>query len=116
MLGVYICHFPVGCSINQLVHFGQLYVHQYMGPMMKTFTSPIPEDYPLNKITIPLQYFYSPTDPHTNPIDVKIFLSKIPDPVDVHVVPEFDHIDFNWGINAHILVYPKIVSFVLKYI
>ncbi|XP_031631496.1 gastric triacylglycerol lipase-like [Contarinia nasturtii] len=113
MLGVYICHMPGGLSVNQLVHFGQWLVYNYMGPMKPTFTHPTPGDYPLDDIKIPIQLFYSRNDPHTNPIDIEILQSKLPNQMEIHEVLQFNHVDFLWSINANTLVYSKIVSFAL---
>lgn len=112
MLPVYLSHFPAGCSSNQLIHFGQELVRQYFGPMMDVNDIEPPSDFPLQNINIPIAVFYSPTDPHTDPEDINMLQASLTNVKGLHIeqVPEFDHIDFVWGINAWDLVYRKIIE------
>lgn len=110
MLSVYLCHLPAGCSVNQLIHFGQELQHKYFGPMMRKFLSKPPIDFPIGKITAPISIHYSPTDPHTNPTVIDKLTTKLTNVIDVQEITDvvFNHVDFIWGIHAHEIVYTRI--------
>lgn len=106
MLPVYLCHLPAGCSVNQLIHFGQEYKHKYFGPMMAHFRSKIPNDFPIKKITAPVSIHYSPTDPHTNPDVINKLVSMLPNVIERQEINDvvFNHVDFIWGIQGKISI------------
>lgn len=110
MLPVYLCHLPAGCSVNQLIHFGQELQYKYFGPMMQNILDKPPRDFPLHKISAPISIHYSPTDPHTNTLDIDKLKSKLQNVIDVQEINDviFDHVDFIWGIHSHEIVYSRI--------
>lgn len=77
----------------------------------------IPDDYPLGEITLPLTFFYSPADAFTHQEDVDKVLPQLETlaPEDVHVVPEYNHVDFLFGKTAHEKVYEKMIAFFEKH-
>lgn len=110
MLPIYLCHLPAGCSVNQLIHFGQELQHKYFGPMMHHFFSKPPDNFPIQKITATISIHYSPTDPHTNPTVIEKLTKKLTNVIDVQEINDviFNHVDFIWGIHAHEIVYTRI--------
>lgn len=113
MLPIYFCRFPAGCSVNQLVHFGQEFERKYYGPMMpcNDFLCATPPNFPLERVNSSALLFYSPTDPHTPRVNIQTLQDHLPNaPLKIRVVPEFNHIDFIWGKNAWNLVYKFIVE------
>lgn len=115
MLSVYLSHQPAGCSVNQLIHFGQELELNYFGPMLPIdgnnhFDGKRPKEFPLSKITAPISIHYSPNDPHTHSLDIEKLRSNLPNVVDVQEINDvlFNHVDFLWGIHAHEIVYSRI--------
>lgn len=104
-----------GCSVNQLVHYGQCLKYKYFGPMWKSWLQPKPKNFDLSGISTPIQFFYSPTDPHTNKLDLKTLQEHMTYKIEMIEVPQFDHIDFIWGITAGDVVYPKILDFIIQH-
>lgn len=112
MLPVYLCHFPAGCSINQLIHYGMLAVRDYFGPMLNSINqTPLPE-FPLDKITATITIHYSKTDTHTPLPNIEKLNSKLKCS-SMHVIgTPFNHLDYMVGINAYKAVYCKIIEFI----
>lgn len=85
---------------------------------MKNSSEPVPEDFPLDKITAPLSIHYSPFDSFTDPKDMNRLISKLINVSDLHVQvindTLFNHADFIWGINAADLVYSDVIKFFAK--
>jgi len=110
MLPVYLCHLPAGSSINQFIHFGQEVARKYFGPMIRNILGKTPKDFPIHRITAPISIHYSPTDPHTNTLDIEKLRSNLQNVIDVQEIIDvkFDHVDFIWGAHAHEIVYSRI--------
>lgn len=110
MLPVYLCHLPAGTSINQFIHFGQEVDRKYFGPMIQNKLSKTPKNFPLHRITAPISIHYSPTDPHTNTLDIEKLKSNLRNVIDVQEINDvtFDHVDFIWGAYTHEIVYSRI--------
>lgn len=83
--------------------------------MRKNFLHPKPGNFTLKNVSTAVLLFYSPTDPHTNPLDIETLQSHMPNKIDVRVVPQFDHIDFIWSMTACKIVYPQILDFVAQH-
>lgn len=118
MLPTIRCHNPAGSSTTQFLHYGQLIKFDYFGRRMKNSSEPVPEDFPLDKITAPLSIHYSPVDSFTDPKDMNRLISKLINVSDLHVQvindTLFNHADFIWGINAADLVYSDVIKFFAK--
>lgn len=115
MIPVYASHFPAGSSSKQLWHFGQEMHCNYFGELIE-MPSPVCPSHPLpsfnlNLITTALTVFYSPTDPHTNPIDMETSRMRLSQAnirmMDIH---KYSHFDFLWGKNAATDVYDPLIA------
>lgn len=73
MQPVYGCHLPSGCSLKQVLHFGQQVNWWHFGKYMTNLT--VPCDYDLSKIRVPVSLHYSTVDKFTNPIGKSLSLA-----------------------------------------
>lgn len=65
----------------------------------------------LSKITTALSMFYSPTDPHTHPLDVEMFQkSALNANLVTKELDEFSHLDYVWGKRAAEEVYDPMIE------
>lgn len=114
MIPVYFCHFPAGCSSKQLWHFGQEMHCKYFGEAADVKPPGCPKPAPsfdLSKITTALSMFYSPTDPHTHPLDVEMFQkSALNANLVTKELDEFSHLDYVWGKRAAEEVYDPMIE------
>lgn len=110
MLPVYLCHLPAGASINQFIHFGQEVNRKYFGPMIQNKLGKTPKDFPIHQITAPISIHYSPTDPHTNPLDIEKLRLNLQNVINIQEINDvtFNHVDFIWGSYTHEIVYSRI--------
>lgn len=119
MLPVIFGHTPAGSSTKQLLHFGQLkssghfrqYDHGYIGNWKK-YRRLSPPDYNLRNVTAKVALHYGANDWLTIPRDVEKLHQALPNVVGKFLVkyPEFNHLDFVWGIDARELVYEKVIK------
>lgn len=112
MLPTYLCHWPSGCSFNQIIHYGSEVKYDYYGRYMKD--SNVPPDFDLSQIHVPISLHYSPNDKLANSADVEKLVSKLNNSL-AHVQfvnqTEFNNVDFMWGNDASKLIYSDILAF-----
>lgn len=71
---------------------------------------PLPS-FNLSSITTPISLFYSPTDPHTHPIDIEFLQRSLSHAiVTTKEVYHYNHLDFVWGKNAAVDVYDVLIA------
>lgn len=119
MLPVILGHAPAGASTRQMQHYGQLkrsgkFV-QYDYGWLKNYWyyhSFSPPAYKLKNVRCKVVLHYSENDWLATPEDVEELQQRLPNVVGKIVVeyPEFNHVDFVWGINARELLYRRVLK------
>ena len=115
---VYYAHTPCGTSIENMGHWLQMvettkYMMFDFGSQQKNiehYGQPHPPDYKLHDITAPVALFTGDKDPLATPGNVRALISQLATPPFHHAEPEYEHMDFAWGIDAHIKLYPTIIQ------
>eukprot|EP01137_Pigoraptor_chileana_P000460 Opistho-2@36712 len=117
-LAVLFSHTPDRTSTSTLLHLLQLMRSRKFRPMDRGLTTnrrrhgtDEPPEYDLKRVTCPVAVLYGARD---GIIDVPRLLERI-DPVLVQVQPEYNHMEYLWGVNAHKEVYPTILQLISKY-
>ncbi|XP_067622817.1 lipase 3-like isoform X2 [Eurosta solidaginis] len=118
MLPVVLGHSPAGASTKQMQHFGQLkrsgHFRQYDYGWLRnywTYNSVSPPEYHLENTRNKVALHYSQNDWLATPVDVEQLHLKLPNVVGKFLVgyPHFNHLDFVWGVDAHDLLYIRVL-------
>uniref|UniRef100_A0A182NB36 Lipase n=1 Tax=Anopheles dirus TaxID=7168 RepID=A0A182NB36_9DIPT len=118
VLGEILANTPAGCSVYQLLHYGQNYrakaFQQYdhgAAGNIQRYASRVPPEYPLHNVTAPVVLYYSEGDNFVPPADVEELADQLPNVVHKHQIGarKWNHIDFLYHVAAHRL-YRTIVA------
>ncbi|XP_068744854.1 lipase member K-like [Montipora capricornis] len=118
---VYIAHLFEGTSFKDSVHFAQIMVNKKCqkfdyGPtgnekLYGQATAPLCH---VQDMPTPTLMFVATKDLLGDPGDNAALKPQIKNLVHYEVIPDWNHLDFLYGKDAHILLYPKLVSFMKK--
>lgn len=113
-------HTPAGTSTRTIVHYAQLinagqFQHYDYGPAgnMEHYGQENPPEYNVAEtVTSPIFTYWSDNDWLGQPEDVAWLTQQLPNLIEDHRVPlpEWNHMDFLWGIDADTLLYPDILE------
>ncbi|XP_049280497.1 lipase 3-like [Anopheles funestus] len=118
VLGEILANTPAGCSVYQLLHFGQNYLAKAFQlydygrvANMQRYGAKIPPEYPLHNVTAPIMLYYSAGDNFVPPEDVEELADQLPNVVHKHRIGlrKWNHIDYMFDASAHRL-YRMIVA------
>ncbi|KAL9707086.1 hypothetical protein quinque_010604 [Culex quinquefasciatus] len=111
---------PAGASIFQVINFMQIFkakrFQQYDFGAVKNlqrYNCSIPPEYPLDRVTAPVHIYHSSFDNLNQPGDVEELIRRLPNVVQKYQVQEWNHLDFFYGSEAHVL-YKVILSTIKK--
>lgn len=119
LLPTLLAHMPAGASVKTLTHFGQLIrsktFRRYDYGMVRNmwhYGSVHPPAYNLNNVRVPVSLHYSDNDWVAGPADVHNLYNMLPNRMGRFRVklPEFNHVDFLWGVDAPSLVYDTVTE------
>jgi len=121
----YISHTPAGTSVQNMVHWannvrtGGYSMFDFGTPAanMAHYNSTVPPLYNITNISTKIALFTGSNDALADPKDVAKMLTLL-QPSSVifqNNQVDYDHLDFTWGIDDHVKIYPSIVSLVHKY-
>jgi len=115
-----MAHTPAGTSVGNLAHFGQMVMSglfQYFDfgsaeSNRKHYRQNTPPLYHLENVQVPVALFYGQLDILADPQDVKEIISKLRNISGRFEYPDFNHLDFIWGLRAPDEVYSKIIKLI----
>ncbi|EDW76558.1 uncharacterized protein Dwil_GK14601, isoform A [Drosophila willistoni] len=116
MLPVVVGHAPAGASTKQMQHFGQLKrsgeFRQFDYGWLRNhwrYGSINPPTYKLENVQAKVALYYGQNDWLAQPEDVEDLDRMLPNVVSKYLVdyPEFNHLDFIWGIDARELLWER---------
>ncbi|ODM95481.1 Lipase 3 [Orchesella cincta] len=124
MLPIILAHTPAGASTHTIIHFAQ-YINSGKFRQfdygkrenMKIYKSEEPPKYDLSKVTAPVSLYWSDNDWLAVKEDVDRLKSQLPNVNDYFRVnyTQFTHLDFLFAIDAHKMVYERILESMKKY-
>ncbi|XP_077494659.1 lipase member N-like [Amblyomma americanum] len=124
-LPVYAGHYPIGTSLQNLLHYNQMYraknfiMYDYgSAENRRRYNQTTPPAYPLERITSPVALFSSTGDTFADPTDVKLLASRLGSRVILNrVVPQqtFRHFDFVVGYRANDFLHNVAIDLVRQY-
>jgi len=118
--GVVATHNPAGSSVKNMIHFAQMvrsdkyqaYDYGTIGNL-EHYHTPNPPQYNLSLVLAKsIAIFHGGNDVLADPDDVAVLLKDLPQESIIYTnyQANYSHNDFTWGLNAHALIYPSIIS------
>ncbi|KAL0273416.1 UNVERIFIED_CONTAM: hypothetical protein PYX00_006081 [Menopon gallinae] len=124
MLPVIIGHTPAGASTRQLVHYAQgiqkdgfrMYDHGALKNIVK-YGSIEPPSYKLDKINIPIAFYFSDNDWLADVKDVDRLADILPNLIGKFRIHHklFGHLDYLWAVDVKPLVYDNLIKVLRRY-
>ncbi|TGZ60894.1 hypothetical protein CRM22_008291 [Opisthorchis felineus] len=122
-LPVYIAHTPAGTSAKNMVHYCQgITTDQFQAfdygkvKNLEIYGQKTPPKYDLSKFTVPTAVFTGGNDWLAVEKDVDRLIEQIKPAVVSHInFPEYNHLDFVWGMDAAMVLYPEVLKLLKQY-
>uniref|UniRef100_A0A674K8S8 Lipase n=1 Tax=Terrapene triunguis TaxID=2587831 RepID=A0A674K8S8_9SAUR len=108
---VYITHAPAGTSVQNIIHWKQVELLKYKVPCNHYDTPPI---YNVTEMQVPTAMWSGGNDWLADPIDVDFLLPQVTNLVYHKVIPDWNHLDFIWGLDAPERMYNEILDLMRK--
>ncbi|TRY73442.1 hypothetical protein TCAL_06993 [Tigriopus californicus] len=119
LLDTIIHHTPAGASTFTVIHYAQevnsggFNAYDFgKEDNQEIYGSDHPPPYSLADVTVPVSLYWGQNDWLAQPADILTLLTRLPNVYDNYEVPypNWNHLDFLWGIDANTLVYPQVIS------
>jgi len=120
--GFYLEYTAAGTSTHNMCHWAQHVRNARFGlydwgPLrnLQRYHRLSPPEYNLSAITTPLAMFTGGADTLSERRDIDLLTSRLRSIVFTNAQPNYGHLDFVWGLNAHEKIYPDVVRLLRQY-
>uniref|UniRef100_A0A8D0HPB3 Lipase n=1 Tax=Sphenodon punctatus TaxID=8508 RepID=A0A8D0HPB3_SPHPU len=122
-MDMYVAHSPAGTSVQNALHWRQiLFAKQFQAfnygspeKNMEKYNQRTPPLYKIEEVKIPVAAWSGGQDLFADPKDMNMLLSRIANLTYHEHFPEWQHLDFIWGLDATERMYMKIIDLMKKY-
>ncbi|KAM6443655.1 lipase member M-like [Liasis olivaceus] len=122
-MDVYVAHSPAGTSVKNLVHWSQVYrknrfqAYDYgtKEKNMEKYNQVTPPIYKIEDIKIPIALWTGGEDLFVSPRDFKALKLRISNLIYHQHIPEWQHLDYIWGLDATERMYVDIIKIMKRY-
>ncbi|XP_048362954.1 lipase member M-like [Sphaerodactylus townsendi] len=122
-LAMYVAHSPAGTSLQNFLHWCQMtltkdfmaYDYGSQEKNMQKYNQTTPPVYKIEDIKIPIAIWTGGNDLFIHSKDIDLLRSKISNLVSENHIPEWQHLDFIWGLDAPERMYVNIIEMMKRY-
>ncbi|XP_067908629.1 gastric triacylglycerol lipase isoform X2 [Heterodontus francisci] len=120
---VYSAHCPAGTSVQNIIHWSQAVKEGHFQAFdwgsyaknMAHYNQAKPPLYNMKEMHVPTALWSGGNDWLADSQDVQMMLKQIPNLIHHKIIPDWEHLDFIWGLDAPQRMYYDIISLMRKY-
>nr|XP_060623034.1 lipase member M-like [Anolis sagrei ordinatus] len=117
-IDVYMSHFPDSTSVQNLLHWGQIYktgkfrAFDYGNGNMEKYNQTEPPSYNLHLMRVPTTVWFGEKDLFADPDNVKTLMCRLQNVVYENNLSNWTHFDFLWGLDAPERLYKPLIELI----
>ncbi|XP_060623034.2 lipase member M-like [Anolis sagrei] len=117
-IDVYMSHFPDSTSVQDLLHWGQIYktgkfrAFDYGNGNMEKYNQTEPPSYNLHLMRVPTTVWFGEKDLFADPDNVKTLMCRLQNVVYENNLSNWTHFDFLWGLDAPERLYKPLIELI----
>nr|XP_056705246.1 lipase member M-like [Euleptes europaea] len=117
---VYVSRFPDFTSVKNILHWGQVAksgefrYFDYGSGLADKYNKTTPPLYRIEEITVPIAIWHGGHDWLCQPVEIEALLPRITNLIHLKYLPDWNHFDFLWGLDAPERLYREILYLMEK--